>query len=162
MKSRTRQGIHPTLRVYRAQTYGGGNGLEDDGVARPQRGAGLSAVMLRTPLIAHPTVLDLADLGDIESGNDSVLGILPTKYSLQRHFDRHHAFQPGDSCRFPHSECTAVTLDRFMHFHNHAAKVHAYTCNLPYRGNLTFCALHCPLKCLLCYVAIWGRRRARE
>ncbi len=31
------------------------------------------------------------------------------------------------------------------------------TCNLPYRGNLAFCSLHCPLKCLLYYVAIWGR-----
>lgn len=32
----------------------------------------------------------------------------------------------------------------------------ASTCNLPYRGNLTFCSLRCSLKCLLYYVAIWG------
>jgi hypothetical protein len=85
-----------------------------------------------------------------------------SQYSLQRHFDRHHAFQPGDSCRFLipnvlqlHS--TALCISKIMW-----PRFTASTCNLSYRGHFTFCSLHCLLKSLLCYVTIWGRRRASE
>ena len=49
---------------------------------------------------------------------------LGSKFSLQRHFDRCHTFRPGQSCPFPHPECTTVILNSLMHFKNHAAKVH--------------------------------------
>ena len=49
---------------------------------------------------------------------------LSSKYSLQRHFDRHHPFRPHESCPFPHPEYAAVTLNSVMHFKNHAATAH--------------------------------------
>jgi len=49
---------------------------------------------------------------------------LGSKYSLQRHFDRRHPFQPGRPCPFPHPECAAVRLDQVKDLKNHAAMVH--------------------------------------
>lgn len=50
--------------------------------------------------------------------------VFGSKHSLQRHFDRHHQFQPGQNCPFPNNECTRLTLESLMHFKNHAAGVH--------------------------------------
>lgn len=50
--------------------------------------------------------------------------VFGSKHSLQRHFDRHHQFQPGQNCPFPNNECTQLTLESPMHFKNHAARVH--------------------------------------
>ncbi len=50
--------------------------------------------------------------------------IFGSKHSLQRHFDRHHRFQPGQHCPFPSDECTQLVLESLMHFKNHAAWVH--------------------------------------
>ncbi len=50
--------------------------------------------------------------------------IFGSKHSLQRHFDRHHQFQPGQSCPFPNEECAKSMLKSLMHFKNHAAGVH--------------------------------------
>jgi len=47
-----------------------------------------------------------------------------SKHSLQRHFDRHHRFQPGQNCPFPNDECARLALESLMHFKNHAAIVH--------------------------------------
>ena len=47
-----------------------------------------------------------------------------SKHSLQRHFDRHHRFQPGQSCPFPNDECAQLTFESLIHFKNHAAGVH--------------------------------------
>ena len=49
---------------------------------------------------------------------------LGSKHSLQRHFDRHHTLQRGESCPFPHPECASLTLDSMMHFKNYAATFH--------------------------------------
>ncbi|KAF6238810.1 hypothetical protein HO173_003317 [Letharia columbiana] len=63
-------------------------------------------------------------LGDANLPLEERLHNLGSKYSLQRHFDRRHPFPPGEPCPFPHSVCSAVTLNSVMHFKNHAAKVH--------------------------------------
>lgn len=47
-----------------------------------------------------------------------------SKYSLERHFNRHHRFQPGQSCPFPSDECAQLVLNSLMHFKSHAAGVH--------------------------------------
>ena len=47
-----------------------------------------------------------------------------SKHSLQRHFDRHHRFLPGQNCPFPNDECAQLALESLMHFKNHAAGVH--------------------------------------
>ena len=63
-------------------------------------------------------------LGDTDLLLEERLHNLGSKYSLQRHFDRRHSFQPCEPCPFPHPECAAVTLDSLMHFKNHAATIH--------------------------------------
>ena len=63
-------------------------------------------------------------LGDTDLPLEERLYNLGSKYSLQRHFDRRHPFQPCEPCPFPYPECAAVTLDSVMHFKNHAATVH--------------------------------------
>ncbi len=50
--------------------------------------------------------------------------VFGSKHSLQRHFDRHHVFQPGQNCPFPNDECAQLTLESLMHLKNHAAGVH--------------------------------------
>ena len=47
-----------------------------------------------------------------------------SKHSLQRHFNRHHRFQPGQNCPFPNDECAQLALESLMRFKNHAAGVH--------------------------------------
>jgi len=50
--------------------------------------------------------------------------IFGSDHSLQRHFNRHHHFQPGQNCPFPNDECGQLALESLMHFKNHAADVH--------------------------------------
>ncbi len=50
--------------------------------------------------------------------------VFGSKYSLQRHFDRHHGFRPGQNCPFPNDECAQLALESLMHFKSHAAGVH--------------------------------------
>jgi len=50
--------------------------------------------------------------------------VFGSKHSLQRHFDRHHRFQPGQNCPFPNDECAQLALESLMHFKSHAAGVH--------------------------------------
>ncbi len=50
--------------------------------------------------------------------------VFGSKHSLQRHFDRHHRFQPGQICPFPNDGCAQLALESLMHFKNHAAGVH--------------------------------------
>ena len=50
--------------------------------------------------------------------------VFGSKHSLQRHFDRHHRFQPGQNCPFPNDECAQLALQSLIHFKNHAAGVH--------------------------------------
>jgi len=50
--------------------------------------------------------------------------VFGSKYSLQRHFDKHHHFQPGQNCPFPNDECAQLALKSLMHFKVHAAEVH--------------------------------------
>lgn len=50
--------------------------------------------------------------------------VFGSKHSLQRHFDRHHEFQPGQNCSFLNDECAQLALESLMHFKNHAAEVH--------------------------------------
>lgn len=50
--------------------------------------------------------------------------VFGSKHSLQRHFDRHHGFQPGQNCPFPDDECARLALGSLMHFKSHAAGVH--------------------------------------
>ena len=47
-----------------------------------------------------------------------------SKYSLRRHFDRHHEIQPGQRCPFPSDGCANLALESLLHFKNHAAGVH--------------------------------------
>jgi Protein of unknown function (DUF3435) len=63
-------------------------------------------------------------LGDAALPLKERLHNLGSKYSLQRHFDRRHLFQPGETCPFPHPACAAVPLNNVIHFKNHAATVH--------------------------------------
>ena len=46
------------------------------------------------------------------------------KYSLQRHFDRHHQIQLGQRCPLPSDECAELALDSLEDFQIHAAKVY--------------------------------------
>lgn len=64
-------------------------------------------------------------LGDVRLPLHERQRNLGSKYSLWRHFARHHPFQPGKSCPFPTAECAQVMLDSVLHFKNHAATVHA-------------------------------------
>jgi len=50
--------------------------------------------------------------------------VFGSKHSLQRHFDRHHGFQPGQNCSFPDDDCARLALGSLMHFKNHATGVH--------------------------------------
>jgi len=50
--------------------------------------------------------------------------VFGSKHSLQRHFHRHHQFQPGQSCPFPNVTCEQLALKSLMHFKSHAAGVH--------------------------------------
>ena len=69
-------------------------------------------------------------LGDTDLPLEERLHNLGSKYSLQRHFDRHHPFRSREPCSFTHPECAAITLDSVMHFKNHAATVHGiYMCD---------------------------------
>lgn len=63
-------------------------------------------------------------LGNADLPLEERLQNLGSKYSLQRHFDRHHPFQSGRPCPFPHPECAAVKLDSVMHLKSHAAIGH--------------------------------------
>lgn len=45
-------------------------------------------------------------------------------YSLERHFNRHPQFQPGENCPFPSDGCAKLALKSLMDFKHHAAEVH--------------------------------------
>ncbi len=50
--------------------------------------------------------------------------VFGSKHSLHRHFDRHHQFQPGQSCPFPNVTCGQLALESLIHLKSHAASVH--------------------------------------
>lgn len=63
-------------------------------------------------------------LGDARLPSHERLRNLGSKYSLRRHFARHHPFQPGKPCPFPQPGCAQVSFNNVMQFKNHAARVH--------------------------------------
>jgi len=50
--------------------------------------------------------------------------IFGSKHSLQRHFDRHHQFQPGQSCPFPNVTVGSSRSKASCILKSHAAGVH--------------------------------------
>ena len=50
--------------------------------------------------------------------------VFGSKYSLERHFERHHPFQPGRSCPFPTDDECTHPLNSLMRFKNHAKRFH--------------------------------------
>jgi len=63
-------------------------------------------------------------IGDVTLPLHERQHVFGSKYSLQRHFDRHHQFQPGQNCPFPNDECAQLAFKSLMLFKNHAAGVH--------------------------------------
>ena len=63
-------------------------------------------------------------IGDAALPKDERERNFGSKYSLERHFNRHHQFQPGQNCLFPSDECAELALKSFMDFKYHVAKVH--------------------------------------
>lgn len=63
-------------------------------------------------------------IGDVELPLHERQHVFGSKYSLERHFDRHHRFQPGQNCPFPSDECALLVLENFKNYKNHAARVH--------------------------------------
>ena len=66
----------------------------------------------------------LCCLGDTTLPQSERQHVFGSKYSLQRHFNRYHAFRPGQNCPFPDDEYAELALENLMEFKNHAARVH--------------------------------------
>ena len=50
--------------------------------------------------------------------------VFGSKDSLERHLNRHHEFQPGQSCPLPVDEECEYPLNDLMRFKNHAKEFH--------------------------------------
>ena len=66
----------------------------------------------------------LCCLGDAALPSCERNKVFGSKYSLERHFNRHHRFQPGRSCPLPIDEECTRPLDDLMLFKNHAKRFH--------------------------------------